>query len=456
MRKLSLNGDWILNIPESNFTDVPATVPGSVYHDLLHNGLMDDPYYRDNELKALKLMEYDFHYRRRFSVDEALLRQDAVLLRCEGLDTVATICINGQQVGYADNMHRTWEFDVKDFLLPGENQIEVRFSSPVKYIKNSLEELPLAYCFRDAMHGFPNLRKAHCMFGWDWGPRLPDAGIWRDISLLGVRTARIRDVYVQQFHENGTVTLDITTNLTAYTSLQTDVSVVVTAPDGKTFTAKGGHCQIVIVEPMLWWPNGFGQQPLYRVDVTLTDETGQIDSWNKRIGLRTMTVSREKDQWGESFSHCVNGVNIFAMGANYIPEDNLLPLMTPARTRRLLEDAKAANMNVIRIWGGGHYPSDAFYDICDELGLLVWQDMMFACAFYNLTDGFDENIRAEFVDNVRRLRHHASLALWCGNNENESIIAESTRTGTLFAHHKADYIKVHEYIIPQVLKQEDP
>ena len=456
MQKLSLNGLWQLTIPESNFPVIQATVPGSVYNDLLTSGNMEDPFYRDNEVKALKLMEYNFHYSRTFIVPNDLLEKDAVLLRCEGLDTVATIYINDHQVGYGDNMHRTWEFNVKQVLRPGENKIEVQLASPTKYIHDSLSDRPLVYCFRDAMQGFPNLRKAHCMFGWDWGPRLPDAGIWRDISILGIRTARIRDVYVQQHHADGKVTLDIQTNLTAYTEGSADVAVVITAPDGKTYAAEGEKCQIIIDDPELWWPTGFGDQPLYRIDVTLTDAKGQIDSWNKRIGLRTMTVTQEKDQWGVSFSHCVNGVNIFAMGANYIPEDNLIPRVTPERTRRLLEDAKAANMNVIRIWGGGYYPSDEFYDICDELGLLVWQDLMFACAYYNLTEDFDKNIRAEFADNIRRLRHHASLALWCGNNENESIFAASTRSGSQFEHHKADYIKVHEYIVPQVLKEEDP
>lgn len=456
MMTQSLNGEWLLTIPKSNFSTISATVPGSVYHDLLRNGIMEDPYYRDNEVSALKLMDYDFHYSRSFFVEETLLQQDAVFLRCEGLDTIATILVNGQQVGFADNMHRIWEFDIKAALRPGENQIRVELASPTKYIKESLQDRPLVYSFRDAMQGFPNIRKAHCMFGWDWGPRLPDAGIWRDISLIGIRTARIRDVYVRQHHDDGKVTLDIVTNVTSYADSNIEVAVSVIAPDGKRYAAAGKTCQIVIEDPQLWWPSGFGEQPLYRVDVTLSDDRGDIDSWNKRIGLRTMTVTREKDQWGESFSHCVNGVNIFGMGANYIPEDNLLPRVTPERTRRLLEDAKAANMNVIRVWGGGYYPSDEFYDICDELGLLVWQDMMFACANYNLTDAFDENIRAEFVDNVRRLRHHASLALWCGNNENESIFAESKRSGTLFAHHKADYIKVHEYIIPQVLREEDP
>ncbi len=457
MQKQSLNGSWELKIPGSSFPVVSATVPGSVYYDLLSNGLMEDPFYRDNEMKALALMENDFHYSRSFSVDTALLESDTVLLRCEGLDTLASVYINGELTGVANNMHRIWEFEVKHILHPGENTVEVRFASPTRYIRESLNDR-FVDGFRDAMSGFPNIRKAHSMFGWDWGPRLPDAGIWRDISLVGIRTARIRDVYVQQFHEDGKVTLDIQTNLTAYTDKMTGVAVTVTAPNGTVCTADGEHCQIVIEEPRLWWPAGFGEQPLYQVAVTLSDEQGTIDSWNKRIGLRTVTVSRRKDEWGESFSHCVNGVDIFGMGANYIPEDNLLPRVTPERTRQLLQDAKAANMNIIRVWGGGYYPDDWFYDACDELGLLVWQDFMFACAYYDLIEEFDKSITAEFVDNIRRLRHHASLALWCGNNEMESIAALPLEGGTWHKtmRNKADYIKMFEYIIPNVLRQEDP
>lgn len=457
MQKQSLNGSWELKIPGSSFPVVSAAVPGSVYHDLLSNGLMEDPFYRDNEMKALALMENDFHYSRSFSVDAALLESDTVLLRCEGLDTLASVYINGELTGVANNMHRTWEFEAKHILHPGKNTVEVRLASPTRYIRESLNDR-FVDGFRDAMSGFPNIRKAHSMFGWDWGPRLPDAGIWRDISLVGIRTARIRDVYVQQFHEDGKVTLDIQTNLTAYTDKVTGVAVAVTAPNGTVCTADGEHCQIVIEEPRLWWPAGFGEQPLYQVAVTLFDEQGTVDSWNKRIGLRTVTVSRRKDEWGESFSHCVNGVDIFGMGANYIPEDNLLPRVTPERTRQLLEDAKAANMNIIRVWGGGYYPDDWFFDACDELGLLVWQDFMFACAYYDLTEEFDENITAEFVDNIRRLRHHPSLALWCGNNEMESIATLPLEGGTWYKtmRNKADYIKMFEYIIPNVLKAEDP
>ena len=419
MKTMSLNGAWSLTIPGTDFGLVPAQVPGSVYHDLLSAGRIPDPFFRDNENEALKLMEHDFLYARGFTADAALLACEAVLLRCEGLDTLAEISLNG----------------------------------PTKYIREAYAENP-ADGSSDAMVGFPLLRKAHCMFGWDWGPRLPDAGIWRDISLIGVDTARIRDVLVLQEHEEGRVTLRVQTHVARVSAGETAVSVAVTGPDGRVFTGAGEDCEIAIDAPQLWWPAGFGEQPLYTVSVELSAGGAALDGWSRRIGLRTMTVSRRRDDWGESFSHCVNGVDVFAMGADYIPEDNLLPRMNPARTRRLLEDARAANMNCIRVWGGGLYPDDWFYDICDELGLLVWQDFMFACAVYNLTDAFEENICAEFRDNIRRLRHHASLALWCGNNEMEQFVAVGQWVGS--KRQVADYIKMYEYLLPKVLKTEDP
>ena len=454
MKHLSLCGAWTLDIPGSAFGTVPATVPGSVYHDLLTAGRIPDPFYRDNETEALKLMEYDFHYSRAFSVDGGLLDCGAVLLRCEGLDTLATVYINGTEAGKANNMHRIWEFDVKDLLHEGENRIEVRLDSPTRYIREQYAINP-ADGSSDAMEGFPNLRKAHCMFGWDWGPRLPDAGIWRDISIIGVDKARIRDVLVEQFHEDGKVTLKVHTHITHLTDDPTEAAVSVTAPDGTVFTGKGECCAIEIANPQLWWPAGYGEQPLYQVEVSLNTGGTALDTWSKRIGLRTMTVSREKKDYGETFSHCVNGVDVFAMGMDYIPEDNLLPRVNPQRTRRLLEDSRAANINTIRVWGGGYYPDDYFYDICDELGLLVWQDFMFACAVYNLTDEFEETIVAEFKDNIRRIRSHPSLALWCGNNEMEQFVAFDNEW-VKNMRQKSDYIKMYQYILPKVLKVEDP
>ncbi len=449
MNTLSLNGSWTLKIPQSGFGDVTATVPGSVYHDLLAAGLIPNPFYRDNETEALRLMENDFYYSRSFTVDDELLSSDRVLLRCEGLDTIAAVFINGAHIGSANNMHRTWEFDVLSALRRGENTVEVRLSSPTRYIREAYSNNP-ADGTADAMVGFPLIRKAHCMFGWDWGPRLPDAGIWRDISLIGIKTARISDVMILQHHSDGKVTLEINTH-TEQAADSAHITVSVTSPTGEAWEADGEHAVIDIINPMIWWPAGLGEQPLYTVEVTLGDG---LDIWRRRIGLRTMTVSRRRDEWGESFSHCVNGVDIFAMGADYIPEDNLLPRVTPDRTRRLLTDARAANMNCIRVWGGGYYPDDSFYDVCDELGLLVWQDFMFACANYNLTSEFEENITAEFIDNVRRLRHHPSLALFCGNNEMETFVKDGVWNVT--PQQRSDYVKMYEYIIPKIVKKEAP
>ena len=248
MKTRTLNGTWTLEIPGTPFAAVPATVPGSVYHDLLAAERIPDPFYRDNEMETLKLMDNDFVYFRSFQVDDALLAGDKVLLRAEGLDTIAAVHINGQIVGEACNMHRIWEFDVKSVLHPGENTITVSFRSPTKYIKEAYAK-SVADGSSDAMVGFPNIRKAHCMFGWDWGPRLPDAGIWRNISIISIEKARIQDVRVDQFHKDGTVRLRIHTNLNRYTDDEVWVNVSVTAPDGSVLTASGTDCELIVQNP---------------------------------------------------------------------------------------------------------------------------------------------------------------------------------------------------------------
>jgi len=303
------------------------------------------------------------------------------------------------------------------------------------------------------------------MFGWDWGPRLPDAGIWRDISIGYVGAGRFTSVYVTQNHrDGGAVELGFDVEWEMYgapsagsfSDEENDfpaMEVTVASPCGTVYTSDGNE-PIVIKKPELWWPNGYGEQPLYTVSVGLLVDGQKVDSWERRIGLRTMTVSREKDEWGESFAHCVNGVNIFAMGADYIPEDNIFSRITTEQRRSLLEDCVEANFNAVRIWGGGYYPGNDFFDICDEIGLIVWQDFMFCCAVYELTPDFEKNIRAEMVDNVKRLRHHASLGLWCGNNELEQAHYDGWYTAT--PKQRADYIKMFEYIIPQVLSEHDP
>ena len=433
---------------------LPASVPGSVYHDLMQNGKMDDPFWRDNFPKALKRMDHDYEYKTEFAADKALLKSDAVLLRFEGIDTVADVFLNGEKLGHTENMHRTFEFEVKDLLKEEGNELRVLLHSPTRFIKEEYKH-NVADGSEEAMVGFANLRKTHCMFGWDWGPRLPDAGLWRPVKLLGIEKARVDSVYVTQKHEDGRVTLHFDVDADVYDrEALMGYTVLITDPDGKETLCKGSPEEIVIERPQLWWPNGFGAQPLYTVEVRLYAGGKQVDAWKKRIGLRTLTMHIEKDAYGESFAYEVNGVQVFAMGADYIPEDSIFPRINEARTRELLRQCKEAHFNTIRVWGGGYYPDDWFYDACDEMGLMVWQDFLFACAVYNLTDEFEDNIRAEFADNIKRLRHHASLALWCGNNEMEMFVERGLWVKTPIQ--KSDYVKMYEYILPKVLKKLDP
>lgn len=461
MKKICIAENWKLDIVGENVfgvnESVPVTIPESVYGALLKNNLMSDPFYRDNELKALELMDNDFRFSTSFEISEEDYASDYLALRFEGIDTVADIYLNGSLLGSAINMHRTWEYDLKSLGKVGENELIVYIKSPVKYIREENEKVYTGGA-HEAMKGFPHLRKCHCMFGWDWGPRLPDAGIFRQVYLVSGDVARIDSVYITQKHDgNVTLSFDVTEEL--FTDDQdTKTSICVTSPDGEKFTIddteKEGY-EICINKPQLWWPNGYGKQPLYDVSVCIYDKNGKLlDTWNKRIGLRTMTVNTDADEWGHCFAHEVNGLKIFAMGADYIPEDNIFSRITEERTRKLLTDAVEANHNCIRVWGGGYYPDDYFYDICDELGLVVWQDFMYACASYELDDEFEENITNETIDNIRRIRHHACLGLWCGNNEMETQTLDKAWEPSI--KQKYDYIKLFEYIIPKIVKEEDP
>lgn len=456
--QVNLGGAWRMREADSE-TWHSAHVPGSVYADLMADGTMPDPFWRENELDAFERMKKDYVYQRAFTVTEAQLAHAHVELVCEGLDTLAHVSLNGHEIAFADNMHITWVWDVKEQLHTGENTLEIRFDSPIRYCAKKAEEAP-GWESSDATPGFRHLRKAHCMFGWDWGPRLPDAGIWRPIFLRTWDAARLENALMLQAHHDGVVDVTIRPEIAGESAWSAEI----TAPDGEVMIipkTTAAEQVVTIQNPQLWWPNGLGKQPLYRVTVRLA--AGDTRTW--RIGLRTMTVSREKDEWGEEFCHVVNGVKVFAMGADYIPEDNILARVTPERTRRLLEGCKAANFNAIRVWGGGYYPDDAFYDICDELGLLVWQDLMYACAFYDLTPDFERSIRVETHQNVARLRHHASLALICGNNEMEMFMAGANsalinhRTWEFvptYPHHITDYVKMFEYILPAIVKETAP
>nr|WP_330397250.1 glycoside hydrolase family 2 protein [Blautia hominis] len=433
-----------------------AVVPGTVYTDLLRNGKMEDPFWKDNEDKICALMEKDYEYRCRFTLLPGMLKNHRVVLHFEGLDTLAEIYVNQTYAGKAFNMHRIWEFDVKDLLQEGENELQVIFHSPLKYIAEAYKKYG-NIGNDDTYEGFMHLRKAHYMFGWDWGAHLPDAGIFRPVSLLGIQEARIDNVYIQQSHGEDRVSLafrvEVRESVKSLPSPFT-YTVRIKEPEGRIWVLEDSPEELTIENPKLWWVNNLGSQPLYDICVTLCYQGAILDTWERKIGLRQVTMRREKDRWGESFAHELNGRSIFAMGADYIPEDHLLGRTGREKTRKLLEACREANFNVIRVWGGGCYPEDWFYELCDEMGFLVWQDFMFACSVYELTPEFEENIRREFADNIKRIRHHASLGLWCGNNEMEMFVDEGcwvTKPSEV-----RDYLFMYERILPEVLSKYDP
>ena len=408
MKIQKLNNNWQMRIAGEDIW-LPARVPGSIYQDLTDGGRLDDPYWRDNEKKTLAIMENHFVYRCVFRKEEK--EYSEAILRFESLDTLTEIHLNGRKLGNTENMHRIYEYEVTD-ILAEENLLEIFFRPALSYIRDCQEKVRAEGCI-DAMDGFAHIRKAHSMFGWDWGPRIPDGGILRDVTVCYRDAAWIEDVHIRQRHEEGYVTLAIQAEMGkgGREDLPIFYEVSVTAPDGAKLRETGSPREIRIDNPMLWWPNGLGSPNLYEVEIRLFAGDRLLDTWKKRIGLRTITIRREKDAYGESFATEVNGQQVFAMGADYIPQDNIFGRIREERTRKLLESCVMANFNTIRVWGGGYYPEDYFLDLCDELGLMVWQDFMFACAVYELTDAFEENIRAEFADNILRMRHLACLAL---------------------------------------------
>ena len=512
MRRMNLNGTWELR-DETGAELCTVEVPGTVISGLYAAGKIENPYDRENEYGVRDLFWKDYQFVRCFVAERGLMEESEVNLVCEGLDTLAQVCINGKELASTDNMHRTYIFPVKEYIREGENEICITFRSALRYIENypykENKTIHVVPC--GAMKGNQLLRKGHSMFGWDWGPQLVDAGIWRDIYMEGNSGVKIEDVRIRQFHdEDGSVRVRTTVTVSdampmgqlcaAVASAAADdasreqskavVTVTLAEKNHKdgtkiASTVKAKYvgavsseknygdvyeAEIVVENPKLWWPNGYGEQPLYTVTVSAAKESVVNDSTEdmgkdgrisgactveKTIGLRTLTISQEADEWGNEFAFIVNGVKIFTKGGNYIPEDAVYPWITRERQEYLLKSCVRANFNCVRVWGGGYYPSDAFYDLCDEYGLIVWQDLMYACNVYDVTDDFAATVRQETLDNVRRLRHHASLALWCGNNEIESAWHHWGDFQKESMYLRADYIRLFEDILPRALREAD-
>ena len=466
-----LDGKWIMRRADNLNEYFETTIPASVYDTLIQVGRIPDPYFGENQYGAFEVSKSDYIFEHLFNADEAIMSCEKIYLRFRGIDTVAEVLFNGEPIGRTENMHRTYEFDITNKIKAGGNTVSVYIFSPVEYIRRMQEKEKL-WGVNSTTEGFPHIRKAHYMFGWDWGPSLPDMGIWRDVELVGVRGGRIESVYVRQKHSRDGVTLTFETKLSDIASNNLRMEISLTSPDGAEFlisdeceavksgSVKDGSVKIEpicnINRPLLWHVRGYGKQNLYTAKVVLFDGEEPVDVQEFNIGLRTVEVCRNKDKDGdgEEFCFAVNGTKIFAMGANYIPEDQILARRSPERTTELLKSCVTANYNMIRVWGGGFYPDDYFYDACDKLGILVWQDFAFACAVYNADTDFCNNVKQELTDNIKRLRNHASLGMWCGNNEIESAILGWGIPVT--DSQKQGYIRLFEKLIPSVVKHYDP
>lgn len=414
----------------------PATVPGVVHTDLMDNKIIEDPFFRLNERGMQWIDKEDWIYQTTFQLTPEMMGRENIDLIFKGLDTYADVYLNEKKILEANNMFREWKTSIKPDLNPGENILKIYFHSPIKVDIPKWDALPYQYeagndqsenggVFNKKVSVFA--RKAGYHYGWDWGPRLVTSGIWRPVYVEAWDNARINDVFIRQPEvSKSRASLIGEVEILADKEIdQANVTITEAASGrvlaGQTVSLQKGINKISlpfsIKSPKLWWSNGLGEPHLYsfRTDLTVNNQTS--DAQTEEVGLRSLKIINRPDKDGKTFYVELNGIPVFAKGANYIPQDNFLPRVTPEQYEKTILDAANANMNMLRIWGGGTYESDLFYQLCDRYGILVWQDFMFACSLYPAEGELLENIRQEAIDNVKRLRNHACIALWCGNNE---------------------------------------
>ena len=458
MQCIDLTGMWELRNSDGERA-VPAQVPGDTHSALLAAGVIPDPYWGANELEVQWVGRQDWIYSRVFNVDPELLGESSVFLNCDSLDTIAEISINGQLVGRTDNMFRRYRFEVKPVLRPGENEISILFRSAENEAKARSEQLPYVVPHSQYPVQSPHInlvRKVACHGGWDWGCCLMVAGIAGDIYLAGTSLGRIEHVYTTQDHSPGRCIVDVTVEVDSSAGGETELEIslgehrvqqqVELQPGLQTICVP-----ITVANPKLWWPNGHGAQPLYDLVVRVAG-----DEVRKRLGLRKLEIVTADDDIGMSFKVRVNDVDIFCKGANWIPADAMPQQVTREYLDHLLTSAAQANMNMIRVWGGGQYESADFYDLCDEKGIMIWQDFMFSCALYPASKEFLANVREEVVYQVKRLRDHACIALWCGNNECLGALNWFEPSRKNRDRYLVDYDRLFEGTIGEAVEATDP
>jgi beta-mannosidase len=445
----------------------PAKVPGDVDLDLLHNNLIPQPFDRDNEARLQWIQNASWEYQTTLNVTSEMLSHQHLELVFEGLDTVCEIYVNGQHALSADNMFREWRVDVRSLLKPGINRLLVAFPSPIKAAAKVAATDPMQALDHISERSF--VRRAAYEYGWDWGPAFVTSGIWRPAHLAVWDEARISDFYIHQTDVSSHVArLDAQVEVTASADSLATLAVDYGYGSDKSSTTRkvllhSGlnkiNLPVEIDTPALWYPAGYGAQPIYRFHAKLSTGNAIADEADAQTGLRTVILRRDVDQWGRSFEFVVNGIPIFAKGANVIPFDSFPSRVTNAQYRRILQSARDANMNIIRDWGGGYYETQKFYDMCDELGLMVWQEFMFANAWQPGTDAVKDNVQEEVEYQVKRLRNHPSIVLWCGNNEIELFfgspawIASPADTRLRL---QRNYLALFSGVIPRTVARLDP
>ena len=455
-----------------------ATVPGSVQRDLIRLGELPDPYWGTNEKLVQWVEDKNWDFRKTFTIDSVQLTSDEALLCFEGLDTYADVFLNGSKILHTENMFLGYEVSVKNLLKKGENNLFIRFFSPIETILPAHTTSGFDYP-ADNDHRMPRLsvytRKAPYHFGWDWGMRMVQTGIWRPVSLLFYNKAQIKDYWVQQIdiqpekailnnhleihslsEKNADATLTIDYDPLILNRKQLQIQQKITLKEGKNIIS----IPLEIENPMLWMPTGWGEQVLYGFRATIKTDEKIIAEKIIKTGLRKIELVRDSDVNGRSFYFKVNGIPLFAKGANYIPGEIINTQQDKAYYDRLFENITAANMNMIRVWGGGFYEDNYFYRLADEKGILVWQDFMFACTTYPHDGTFMDNVEKEAEYNIKRLRNNPSVALWCGNNEVAEALKywgwEKKYTPEIFNDFKVGYDKLFKQLLPEKVKELDP
>ncbi len=453
---LYIHNNWTFkNTADSVWNN--ASVPGNVHSDLLNNQLIGHPFIKDNELGLQWISDTDWEYKTQFSVDETLLKHKHILLSFEGLDTYTSVFLNDTLLIETNNAFRKYDVDIKSRLRLN-NELRIVFTRTSVFEEK--EKAKLHYTLPDGDRMFT--RKGQFQYGWDWGPVLNTSGIWRPVYITAYNNIKINDVFIRQMTLNDTIA-NLVADIELKNTLDDDFSFEILINDAlhsKTEipndTAKSNfQIPITIKNPTLWWPHNLGKPHLYNISILVKQGRTVLDSFNLKKGLRTVELITEKDSIGESFYFKVNGEPTYMKGANYIPQNSMQNLVTPQHYETILNSAVDANMNMLRVWGGGIYEEKLFYDLCDEKGILVWQDFMFACAMYPGDNAFLKNVEQEAIDNVKRLRNHASIALWCGNNENAEgwenwgwKMGKNNRQKTEIWN---NYLKVFDSILPKTV-----